>query len=76
LVARAFKLTLNTASTAGHDGVDSKGKRFEVKCRRLSSHNKSRQLSAIRGLGHSLQRRVVPAQLLSCEPLKKRPGSI
>lgn len=50
LVARAFKLKLNTASTAGHDGVDSKGTRYEVKCRRVSLHNKSRQLSAIRGL--------------------------
>jgi hypothetical protein len=50
LIAKAFKLELNVASTAGHDGVDSRGLRFEVKCRRLTGHNKSRQLSAIRGL--------------------------
>lgn len=50
LVAKAFRLKLNTASTAGHDGIDAKGKRFEVKCRRLSAHNTSRQLGAIRGL--------------------------
>lgn len=50
LIAKAFKLKLNVASTAGHDGVDSRGFRYEVKCRRLAGRNKSRQLSAIRGL--------------------------
>jgi hypothetical protein len=52
LISKALGLTLNNASTAGHDGVDSAGLRFEVKCRRLTEHNKSRQLSAIRGLEH------------------------
>lgn len=50
LVAKALKLTLNTASTAGYDGTDLRGKKYEVKCRRSTAHNKSRQLSAIRGL--------------------------
>ncbi len=50
LIAAAFNLRLNTASTAGHDGIDESGKRYEVKCRRLTPYNKSRQLSAIRGL--------------------------
>jgi hypothetical protein len=50
LVAKAFSLTSNAASTAGYDGVDTGGRRFEIKCRRLTSNNQSRQLSAIRRL--------------------------
>lgn len=50
LVAKALSLTLNTASTAGYDGIDPNGHRIEVKCRRLTRHNDSRQLSAIRNL--------------------------
>jgi hypothetical protein len=52
LVSKALKLKLNTASTAGYDGTDSRGKKYEVKCRRVTKYNKSRQLSAIRGLEH------------------------
>ncbi len=50
LVAKALSLTLNTASTAGYDGIDPHGRKIEVKCRRLTRHNDSRQLSAIRNL--------------------------
>jgi hypothetical protein len=50
LVAKALLLTLNAASTAGYDGIDPRGRKVEVKCRRLTRHNKSRQLSAIRNL--------------------------
>jgi len=50
LVAKALSLTLNVASTAGYDGIDPHGHKIEVKCRRLTRHNKSRQLSAIRNL--------------------------
>jgi hypothetical protein len=50
IVAKALSLTLNAASTAGYDGIDPHGKKVEVKCRRLTRHNKSRQLSAIRNL--------------------------
>lgn len=50
LVAKALSLTLNTASTAGYDGVDPHGRKIEVKCRRITPHNGSRQLSAIRNL--------------------------
>ena len=50
LVAKALSLTLNAASTAGYDGIDSNGRKIEVKCRRLTRHNDSRQLSAIRNL--------------------------
>ena len=50
LVARALSLTLNASSTAGYDGIDPNGRKIEVKCRRLTRHNDSRQLSAIRNL--------------------------
>ncbi len=50
LVAKALSLTLNTASTAGYDGIDPHGRKIEVKCRRLTRQNNSRQLSAIRNL--------------------------
>lgn len=50
LVAKALSLTLNTASTAGYDGVDPQGRKIEVKCRRITPHNGSRQLSVIRNL--------------------------
>ena len=50
LVAKALSLTLNAASTAGYDGIDPSGRKIEVKCRRLTRHNDSRQLSAIRNL--------------------------
>lgn len=50
LVAKALSLTLNAASTAGYDGIDPMGRKVEVKCRRLTRHNDSRQLSAIRNL--------------------------
>lgn len=50
LVAQALKLKLNVSSTAGYDGTDRLGKKYEVKCRRITPHNSSRQLSAIRGM--------------------------
>ena len=50
LFQRAFGWTLCPKSTKGYDATDSAGKKFEVKGRRLTSHNASRQLSSIRGL--------------------------
>lgn len=50
LVGRALSLTLNASSTAGYDGVDPLGRKIEVKCRRLTRFNASRQLSAVRNL--------------------------
>jgi hypothetical protein len=50
LVALALKLDPVAKSTTGYDGIDSKGRKFEVKARRLTTHNRSRQLSAIRGM--------------------------
>lgn len=48
LVAKALGLTLETNSKAGYDGIDSEGLRVQIKGRRITSGNKSRQLSAIR----------------------------
>jgi hypothetical protein len=50
LVAKAFDLDRTAKSCTGHDGVARDGKRYEVKCRRISARNKSRQLSPIRAL--------------------------
>jgi hypothetical protein len=50
LVAKALDLTLVANSSAGHDAVDSSGARYQVKGRRLTAHNTSRQLSFIRNL--------------------------
>lgn len=50
LAARAFGLTLTTNSSSALDGTDATGIRYQVKGRRITPWNKSRQLSAIRGL--------------------------
>jgi uncharacterized protein DUF6998 len=50
LVSKNLKLDLETNSKAGYDAKDSTGTRFQVKCRRLSSSNSSRQLGVIRKL--------------------------
>lgn len=50
LVAHALGLTLVAKSSKGHDAVDADGRRYEVKARRVTGDNGSRQLSAIRRL--------------------------
>lgn len=50
LVARGLGLTLVDPSTTGYDAKDSQGQRYEIKARRVTKQNPSRQLSAIRGL--------------------------
>jgi hypothetical protein len=50
LVAKALSLDQLRGSTTGCDAVDVKGRRYEIKGRRLTRHNTSTQLSAIRGL--------------------------
>ena len=50
LVAKALGFELVPKSSKGYDAVDPEGRRYEVKARRLTSDNGSRQLSAIRGL--------------------------
>ena len=48
LVAQAMGLELVANSKAGYDGIDSNGTRIQIKGRRITPKNKSRQLSAIR----------------------------
>jgi hypothetical protein len=50
LVCNALGLTLETQSKAGYDATDGTGTRFQIKGRRLTAHNASTQLSAIRNL--------------------------
>lgn len=49
LFARAFSWKLKGNSAAGHD-AEGNGKRYQIKARRISPRNPSRQLSAIRRL--------------------------
>lgn len=48
LVARALELKPAPLSTKGYNATDSKGKKYEIKSRRLTQSNQSRMLSAIR----------------------------
>ena len=41
-------------SSAGYDGIDTKGTKFQIKGRRITHYNKSRQLSVIRKLDEKL----------------------
>lgn len=50
LVADRLNLTLAENSAAGYDAVNRKGIRFQIKGRRVTPRNSSRQLSAIRKL--------------------------
>ncbi len=48
LVGKALELELQPNSKAGYDGIDRNGVRVQIKGRRVTPDNKSRQLSAIR----------------------------
>lgn len=48
LVSKALNLELQTNSKAGYDGISKDGKRIQIKGRRVTFKNNSRQLSAIR----------------------------
>jgi len=50
IAAHALGLRLIGQSGAGHDGVDDAGNRYQIKGRRVTLHNNSRQLSCIRNL--------------------------
>ncbi|HEY9201587.1 MAG TPA: hypothetical protein VIQ81_08330 [Gammaproteobacteria bacterium] len=50
LVAKGLGLELATNSSAGYDGIDSEGIKIQIKARRITPENKSRQLGAIRNL--------------------------
>jgi hypothetical protein len=50
LVAQALRLQLVTKSTPGYDAIGSDGTKYEIKARRATPANGSRQLSVLRGL--------------------------
>jgi hypothetical protein len=50
LIANQLGLVLETNSKAGYDAKDSLGVKFQIKGRRLTKRNKSRQLGLIRNL--------------------------
>lgn len=50
LFCRAFGWTIAGNSAAGYDAKDAAGIRFQIKARRITVHNGSRQMSAIRSL--------------------------
>jgi hypothetical protein len=50
LCERALSLKRAPKSTKGYDATDDSHLRYEVKARRLTAHNSSRQLSALRAL--------------------------
>jgi hypothetical protein len=50
LAVETLGLVRAPKSTTGFDAFDKEGMRYEIKARRVTSHNKSRQLSVIRGL--------------------------
>jgi len=55
LVIEKFGLELCSKSTKGYDAIDKKtGNKFQIKGRRLTRHNKSRQLGVIRNLKEKL----------------------
>lgn len=50
LVSSAFNLTLANNSAAGHDAESSDGKKIQIKSRRITENNRSKQLGVIRNL--------------------------
>jgi hypothetical protein len=53
LFTSALGLTLTAKSTKGHDATDTAGLKYEIKGRRITAHNGSCQLGALRGLDAS-----------------------
>jgi hypothetical protein len=50
LFCNAYGWTREGNSASGHDATDASGVRYQIKARRITPHNRSRQLSAIRNL--------------------------
>jgi hypothetical protein len=50
LFASAFDWTLQNKSASGYDATDKVGVRYQIKCRRITPQNPSRQLSFMRKL--------------------------
>ena len=53
LVSQRMGFTISTGNTKGHDAVDSEGRRYQIKGRRLDATHTSRQLSPIRNLDNA-----------------------
>ena len=51
LVSKALGLSVAGKSNSGFDATGPDGSRYQIKARRITRHNSSRQLSFIRGLG-------------------------
>jgi len=55
IVCEKMGLSIRGKSCKGFDAIDEKsGIRYQIKARRMTSHNKSRQLGVIRNLGQEL----------------------
>ncbi|MBX7198507.1 MAG: hypothetical protein K1X51_03950 [Rhodospirillaceae bacterium] len=52
LFCKAFGWNRTGNSNAHLDAIDSDGKRYQIKARKITSHNASRQLGALRDLEH------------------------
>ncbi len=50
LFSKAFGWKLESNATSGYDAIGGNRQRFQIKCRRITAHNTSRQLSALRNL--------------------------
>jgi hypothetical protein len=50
LFAMAFGWSLSSNSASGYDAIDNNNKSYQIKCRRITAENPSRQLSALRRL--------------------------
>ncbi|MBL8559144.1 MAG: hypothetical protein JNM47_10520 [Hyphomonadaceae bacterium] len=53
LFAKAFGWMIESNSARGHDAIDGSGLRYQIKARRLTHHNPSRQLGVLRELDQS-----------------------
>ena len=55
IVCEKLKLSIQGKSSKGYDAIDEKsGIKYQIKARRVTSHNKSRQLGVIRNLDQKL----------------------
>ena len=55
IVCEKLKLSIQGKSSKGYDAIDEKsGIKYQIKARRLTSHNKSRQLGVIRNIDQKL----------------------
>ena len=59
IAARALGLTLTDKSQKGHDATDTEGLRYQIKCRRLTSRNTSREMGILRNMQSRLFDRLV-----------------